>query len=110
MRHLTFPMSLFLVVSVSIFVTSCARPASTRLLSPGAGTFRQEPKPVPPIAILTHDSAELARQHQRDKDEWGAEGWNRLNDVRLWFGDQGVTGLPCIANARDINPRKYDEN
>ena len=87
MRHLTFPMSLFLVVSVSIFVTSCARPASTRLLSPGAGTFRQEPKPVPPIAILTHDSAELARQHQRDKDEWGAEGWNRLNDVCLWFGD-----------------------
>jgi len=40
----------------------------------------------------------------------GSGGLNRLNDVCLWFGDQGVTGLPCIANARDINPRKYDEN
>jgi hypothetical protein len=57
--------------------------------------FEQESKPVPDIAILQLDSEEGYRQHQRNKDEWGQRGWDRLNDVCRWFDEQGVKGLPC---------------
>lgn len=57
--------------------------------------FEQEAKPVPDIVILQHDSEEGYRQHQRNKDEWGQRGWNRLNDVCRWFEEQGTKGLPC---------------
>lgn len=81
--------------SASIFVTSCAQQGSPRLSSPSAVMFEQEPKPVPAITILQQNSEEGYRQHQRNKDEWGQRGWNRLNDVCRWFEDQGVKGLPC---------------
>lgn len=50
---------------------------------------------MPSVQILRDNSGEGLRQHQRDKDEWGQRGWDRLNDVCLWFQEQGVEGLPC---------------
>lgn len=57
--------------------------------------FEQERKPLPDVAILQQNSEEGNRQHQRNKDEWGQRGWDKLNDVCLWFEEQGVKGLPC---------------
>jgi len=57
--------------------------------------FEQEAKPVPDIAILRGNSEEGYRQHQRDKDEWGARGWAKVNDLCLWFQEQGASELPC---------------
>jgi hypothetical protein len=57
--------------------------------------FEQERKPLPDIAILRDNSEEGNRQHQRNKDEWGQRGWDKLNDVCRWFNEQGVKGLPC---------------
>lgn len=53
---------------------------------------------MPSADILRSDDAEALRRHQRDKDEWGQRGWDRLNDVCLWFDEQGVEGLPCNAD------------
>lgn len=55
----------------------------------------QEPKPVPDVAILTANDGEGFRRHQRDKDDWGQRGWDRVKDLCLWFADQGVADLPC---------------
>lgn len=57
--------------------------------------FEQEAKPVPDIAILRENSEEGNRQHQRNKDEWGARGWGKVKDLCLWFEEQGIKGLPC---------------
>lgn len=57
--------------------------------------FEQEGKPIPDIAILRQNSEEGNRRHQRNKDEWGQRGWDKLNDACLWFEEQGVKGLPC---------------
>jgi hypothetical protein len=62
--------------------------------------FEQEAKPVPDIAILRNNSEEGYRQHQRDKDEWGARGWAKVNDLCLWFQEQGVEELRCSASSR----------
>ncbi len=53
---------------------------------------------MPSTDILRSDDAEALRRHQRDKDEWGQRGWDRLNDVCLWFAEQGVEGLPCTVD------------
>jgi hypothetical protein len=94
-QRLVCLMKVCLLASALIFVASCAKPGPTRLSSPSAQLFAQEPKPVPDVVILTADSAEGYRQHQRNKDEWGARGWAKVNDLCLWFEDQGVNGLPC---------------
>lgn len=97
-------MRAFLLVSASMFVASCAKPGPTRLSSPSAQLFAQEPKPVPDVAILTADSAEGYRQHQRNKDEWGQRGWDKVNDLCRWFDDQGVKGLPCKRDEGVMQP------
>lgn len=50
---------------------------------------------MPSVAILLNDDGEAARQHQRDKDDWGSRGWDRVDALCHWFADQGVAGLPC---------------
>lgn len=95
MRQRAFPTRVLAIVSASICVASCTTPGSPRLSSPSAVMFVQEAKPVPDVAILRQNSEEGYRQHQRNKDEWGQRGWDRLNDVCRWFEDQGVKGLPC---------------
>lgn len=93
--QITFLTKVLLIASASISVASCATPGPTRLSSPSAVMFVQEDKPVPDLAILRQDSQEGYRQHQKNKDEWGQRGWDKLNDVCRWFEDQGVKGLPC---------------
>lgn len=95
MRQPVFRLRVLLAVSVSMSASSCATPAPTRLSSPSAGIFTQEAKPVPSLNILRDNDGEALRQHQRDKDEWGQRGWDRLDAVCHWFEEQGVEGLPC---------------
>ena len=57
---------------------------------------------MPAVEILLNDDGEGARRHQRDKDDWGRRGWDRLNAVCLWFADQGVESLPCTADAEPV--------
>lgn len=104
MRRTGYLMRGLLAASVLIFASSCATPGPTQVLSPNAATFIQEPRPVPDIAVLTGNSAEGYRQHQRDKDEWGQRGWDRVNDLCLWFDDMGVDGLPCSAYSMALKP------
>lgn len=66
-----------------------------RISSPAPAAFKQEPQPKLDPLVVINDDEEGYRRHQRDKDEWGARGWQALNRVCLWFKDQGVTGLPC---------------
>jgi hypothetical protein len=60
---------------------------------------------VPSIEVLLNDDAEGARRHQRDKDDWGQRGWDRVGLICLWFADQGVRGLPCNENSRALQQR-----
>lgn len=84
-----------LAASASICAASCSTPATTSLSSPSAQTFVQEPKPAPDLRVLMEDDGEGYRRYQGAKDRWGEEGWARLNDVCVWFVEQGVEGLPC---------------
>ena len=105
MPALRFPMRALLAASVSICASSCATPAPTRLSSPSAAIFTPEAKPVPPIAVLLNDDAEGVRRHQRDKDDWGQRGWDRVRLICLWFADQGVEGLPCSDDSASVQQR-----
>lgn len=105
MQRLPFHLKACLVASVSMFASSCATPGPIRLSSPSAQTFQQEPKPVPSIDILVNDDGEALRRHQRDKDDWGQRGWDRVNAICHWFQEQGVDDLPCTPDAEPIQPR-----
>ena len=95
MRLLTCPARALLAASALMCASSCATPAPTRISSPSAAIFTPEAKPVPSLSILRDNDGEALRQHQRDKDEWGQRGWDRLNAVCQWFEEQGVEGLSC---------------
>jgi len=66
-----------------------------RISSPAPVAFKQEAPPKLDPLVVINDDEEGYRQHQRDRDEWGARGWQALERVCLWFADQGVVGLPC---------------
>lgn len=91
-----------LVASVSICVSSCATVERTRLSYPSAEIFEQEQRPVATIDILLNDDAEAYRRWQRDKDDWGRRGWDRVWLLCRWFADQGVSNLPCTDADRPV--------
>lgn len=95
-----------LAASASICAASCTTPATTSLSSPSAQTIVQEPRPTPDLRVLLEDDDEGYRRYQGAKDRWGEEGWARLNDVCVWFAEQGVEELPCKADAGVVNPAK----
>ncbi len=95
MRLRTFLAPALLLASASTLATSCGQPEPIRLSSPAPSAFKQEPKPKLDPNVVINDDEEGFRQHQRNKDEWGERGWQALNRVCLWLGDQGAAGLPC---------------
>lgn len=94
-----------LIASASMLAVSCGDKGNLRLSSPAPAVFKQEAQPKLDPEVVIRDDEEGYRQWGRDKDEWGAEGWARLNDVCLWFEEQGVTGLPC-APASPASPKQ----
>jgi hypothetical protein len=84
-----------LLASASMLATSCGDKEPIRLSYPAPAAFKQEPRPQLDPNVVINDDEEGFRQHQRDKDEWGQRGWDALNNVCLWFKDQGATELPC---------------
>lgn len=76
-RLRTFLRPASLIASGPIFKTSCGQPEPIRLSSPAPAAFKHEKKPVPDRRILIENDEEGARQHQRNKDEWGERGWQR---------------------------------
>lgn len=71
---------LTIVLSAAV-VASCAKPGPSVVQS--AEDLRVEPKPIPPLAVLTSDEA--GEKHDNAIEAWGERGWAAVaRSCRFW--------------------------
>ena len=75
---------------------------------PSAEDLRVEPKPVPPLAVLT--SSEAGEKHDNAIEAWGERGWLAQGRVCRFHAAQGMP-LPfaCPAAPKEPEPPEAGE-
>jgi len=60
---------------------------------PPAEDLRVQPKPVPPVDVVTSDLA--GERHDNAVEAWGEAGWLHVGRLCRFFDTMGMDGLKC---------------
>lgn len=74
-------------------MSACGERVRIQAAFPPAADLAVEPKPVPPVDIVT--SAQAAAEYDIAVEGWGERGWRAVARICRWAKEQGAEGLTC---------------
>lgn len=83
------PTLLLMLSACSLVAPGCAPQVRIQPILPPAADLAVEPKPVPPVDIVT--SAQAAADYDIAIEGWGTRGWNAVARICRWAHEQGAS-------------------